>query len=287
MSRVRSNIIAAIVTTVVGVVALETFYTVDETERAVVLSNGAFDSVAGPGLHYKRPFIDSTIEISIASHKAEFENLEAYSKDQQPATMVVTVTYKILPTQVEELYRRYKSVEGVESQVIGPKVREQLKNTFGEFTAETAISQRPLLNSKVAKQVHEAILGLEAPVEVTSIQVEDLRFSRGYLEAIEERMKARVEAERYSSELDKQKIQASIAIEQSRGRAESRRQEALADADATRLRGEAEAGAIKARAEALGSNPLLVELIKAEKWNGILPSTMIPGGATPMISISK
>src|ERR1700687_1590675 len=74
------------------------------------------------------------------------------------------------------------------------------------------------------------------------------------------------------------------------------RAEAQANADATRLNGEArasnikitgeaEAAAIEARAKALGTNPNLVTLVQAEKWNGVLPTTMVPGSAVPFVSL--
>jgi len=50
------------------------------------------------------------------------------------------------------------------------------------------------------------------------------------------------------------------------------------------VKGEAEASAIKARAEALAQNQNLIELTKAERWDGKLPTTMIPGSAVPFIS---
>lgn len=58
--------------------------------------------------------------------------------------------------------------------------------------------------------------------------------------------------------------------------------QAKADALATELRGKAEAEAIKARAQALASNQNLVELTKAERWNGELPTTMLPNSALPL-----
>ena len=52
-------------------------------------------------------------------------------------------------------------------------------------------------------------------------------------------------------------------------------------------RGDAEASAITARAKALGDNPNLVSLTQAEKWDGKLPATMVPGGSVPMIALGK
>jgi hypothetical protein len=52
----------------------------------------------------------------------------------------------------------------------------------------------------------------------------------------------------------------------------------------SRLR-EAEAAAVEARGKALTSNPNLVTLLQAERWNGVLPTTMVPGAAVPFVSV--
>lgn len=62
---------------------------------------------------------------------------------------------------------------------------------------------------------------------------------------------------------------------------------AKADAEKVRLAGEAEAAAIRAKGEALKENRQLVELTAAEKWNGVLPSTMTPNGALPFVKINN
>jgi ABC-type Na+ transport system ATPase subunit NatA len=82
-----------------------------------------------------------------------------------------------------------------------------------------------------------------------------------------------------------EKIKADIAVTQATGRANSVRAEAQASADATVLRGNAEATAIKAKADALASNSNLIALTQAERWNGALPTTMVPGSAVPFISV--
>ncbi|MDO5650467.1 MAG: hypothetical protein Q4G11_07665, partial [Gallicola sp.] len=47
--------------------------------------------------------------------------------------------------------------------------------------------------------------------------------------------------------------------------------------------GEAEADAIRMRSDALANNPALIELTKAENWNGVLPTTVLPNGTIPFI----
>ena len=43
--------------------------------------------------------------------------------------------------------------------------------------------------------------------------------------------------------------------------------------------------AIEACAKALGTNPNLVTLVQAERWNGVLPTTMVPGSSVPFVSV--
>jgi len=49
----------------------------------------------------------------------------------------------------------------------------------------------------------------------------------------------------------------------------------------------AEADAIRAKGAALRDNPTLIALTSAERWNGILPTTMVPGGAVPFVNVGK
>ena len=54
----------------------------------------------------------------------------------------------------------------------------------------------------------------------------------------------------------------------------------------TKVKGEAEAEAIRARGAALRDNPDMIKLIQAERWNGILPTTMVPGAALPFVNVT-
>ncbi len=103
--------------------------------------------------------------------------------------------------------------------------------------------------------------------------------------------------QRLRQNAEREKVQAEITVTQANAQADARRAEARAQADAVRLqaeadaeairiKGEAEAAAIKARGDALRSNPALVALTQAEKWDGQLPTTMVPNGAVPMLNLN-
>jgi uncharacterized membrane protein YqiK len=85
--------------------------------------------------------------------------------------------------------------------------------------------------------------------------------------------------------LEREKVLAQVAVTQAQAAADSQLATAKANAEAVRLQGDAEASAIKAKSDALAQSPNLVELTKAERWDGKLPTSFIPGSATPFLNI--
>ena len=86
-------------------------------------------------------------------------------------------------------------------------------------------------------------------------------------------------------ELAQERIKAEIAVTQATGGPIRSAPKRKAQAEATTLRGNAEASAIKAKGEALAANPNLVALIQARRWNGVLPTTLVPGSAVPFLNV--
>ncbi|RLL76385.1 prohibitin family protein [Ochrobactrum soli] len=275
-------------------VILGSWYTIDEGERGVVLRYGAVAGVAQPGLGFKIPLIDSIVRVSVQSKAAIYNQMEAYSRDQQPATMNLSVNYRIPPDRVEEVYANYGGEDGLLSRLVERRVFEESKTVFGKFNAVTAIQERSRLNQEIAEAIQSSVRG---PVVVDSVQIENIDFSDAYEQSIEQRMLAEVEVQRLRQNAEREKVQAEITVTQAKAQADARRAEAEAQADAVRLqaeaeseairlRGDAEATAIKARGDALRDNPGLVSLTQAERWNGQLPSTMLPNSSIPMLNLN-
>jgi regulator of protease activity HflC (stomatin/prohibitin superfamily) len=289
-----ATMIALVVFIIVGLtVFFGSWYTVDQTERAVLLRNGAYVETVQPGLHLKAPWIESVYKIDMKTHthiygqdKATGKDImEAYSKDQQPAYLRVSVTVRVDPKETADVYTRFGGdLDAAVSRMIQPQVYARTKVVFGQYTAARAISERGALNSEVGQAIKDSIK-YDPMFIVENVQIENISFSPEYIKSIEQRMQAEVEVQRLQQNLAREKVQADIAVTQANGRANSVRAEAQAQADATVLRGNAEATAIKAKAEALATNSNLIMLTQAERWNGALPSTMVPGGAVPFVSV--
>lgn len=260
------------------------WYTIDQGERGVHLRNGAVVGSAEPGLGFKVPIIDTVKKISIQNLTVQYNAVQAYSKDQQTAVIRVSVSFHVPPADVIALYSEYGNIEGLTSRLVDRQVPTQVENVFGQYTAISAVQSRVLFVQDVTNAIRRSIKG---PIVIDGVQIENIDFSDAYEKSIELRMQAEVLVQTEKQNLEKEKVNAEIAVTQARGQADSSLARARADAESTRIKGEAEGDAIRAKAQALAQNVNLIELTKAERWNGILPTTMIPNAAIPFLNANK
>jgi regulator of protease activity HflC (stomatin/prohibitin superfamily) len=261
-------IVGSIALTVIG----GSFYTVDQGERGVILRNGAVVGTAEPGLGFKMPIVDSIREINVQTQARVYKDVMVYSRDQQNAGLQVSVNYRLSSDKVEQIYSEFGGQDGIVSRLLDRQVPEEVKNVFGKFNAVTAIQERARLGMEIQEAIQKAASNPMLVVE--SVQVENIDFSDAYEKSIEQRMLAEVEVQKVQQNAEREKVQAEIAVIQ-----------AKAQADAVKLQGDAEAHAINARGRALRDNPALIELVQAEKWDGKLPTTMVPGQTVPFINV--
>ncbi|QNH71655.1 membrane protease family protein [Rhizobium phage V1VFA-S] len=260
------------------------FYTVDEGERAVVVSQGKIASIAGPGFHWKKPFLDDAHTVSVRTQAVEFPDEPVFTADRQTATVTFSINYAAVPAdqEITALYREYQTLDGFESRALKRQVREQIKNIFGQYTADTAIRERGKLNNDVSTAIANLGNGL---VKIEGVNIENIDFSDAVEKAAEDRAKAEMLVNTKEQERRLAEKEAAITVTQAQAQADSQLAVARAKAEAVRLNGEAEAAAIKAKSDALAQSPNLVELTKAERWDGKLPTSFIPGSATPFLNI--
>lgn len=270
------------------------WYTIDQGERGVLTTNGALSAIVDPGLHYKWPFIQAVKTLSNRQLSARWACptgqqcqtsgavMQAYSRDQQPADITVSINYHVPPEEVANVYVNYGSVENLASRVLFTKAPQQIKTVFGQFDAVSVIQSRAEFNQQATAAVAASIS--DKALVIDSVQIENIDFSKVYEQAVEARMTAQVAVQRQEQQLAQEKILADIAVTQATGRAASVKAEADANAYKVTVEGNASASAITARAAALSNNPLLVEQTKAERWDGKLPSTMLPNSTVPFFN---
>jgi regulator of protease activity HflC (stomatin/prohibitin superfamily) len=226
------------------------------------LRNGAVIGEAEPGLGFKIPVFDTVEHISIQSQNSRYDDVKTYSRDQQPATLRVSINYHV--TDPRTVYTDFKSIQNMIDRLVTPQIYTWSENVFGQFNASSAVQDRAKLNAELAIALRKVIHG---PLAIESVQIENIDFSGKYEEAVEARMEATVRQQQAEAE------------------AAATRTRADAKAYSVKAQGEAEAAAIRARGDALRDNPGLPALVTAEKWDGHLPTTMPPNGAVPFLNV--
>lgn len=280
-----------------------TYYTVRPYERAVLTRFGQLTAVEGEGLHFKIPLVSQVTYIRTDIQQiSPKQPANTYTVDNQEVDVVFNLFYRVPVDRIEFVYRNVQDYkERLEAMAI-----DRLKAEMGKVNVAHVAEKRGDLRERIKNVlVRDAA---EIGVQVTDFQLTNLEYTKSFKAAVEQAAAAKAMVETREQELQQSKKQAEQVAIQAEGRANALRAQARGDADANatrargeaearllvataeakaiQLKGEAEAAAIKAQAEALASNQQLVELRKAEKWNGLLPATML-SNVMPFMNVDQ
>ncbi len=270
------------------------FSQIDAGFRGVKLTWGKVVSDSLPeGLYFYNPISTSMVSIDTRLQRAKIK-LETYTKDIQQATMSLTVNYNIDPTKAHELYQRIGLA--YQNTLIEPNVLSSVKDVVGKVEADKFVNNREI----VTQEIKEKISSILAPshILVQEVAIEDIAFSGAFENAIEAKqiatqdaIKAQNETVRVAEEGKQQVIKAKAEADSKKAASDASayaiKVESEAKAEAIKQIGLAEAAAIREKSKALSENSRLVELTKAEKWNGALPQNMYGSAPLPLINLSK
>lgn len=268
---------------VLFVAALLSFFTVEQYERGVVTTWGKFSYIAEPGLNFKIPFAQSVVlyRTDVMSFSVE-KGVNTYTDDNQEVDVVFRVFYRLDPGSIQYVYQNAQNYE----QRLFDIVVDRIKVEFGKVNVDSLAKQRGTVRDRIKGIVVADAQSLG--VTVTDIQLPNIEYTTSYRKAVEAAAAAKAMVETREQEkqqavrvAERAKIaaegEANAAREKAKGDADARISMATAEARAIQMQGEAQAKAIRAQAEALGLNARLVELRKAERWNGALPVQMLSG----------
>ncbi|SHK34117.1 protease FtsH subunit HflK [Marinobacter antarcticus] len=80
---------------VVGYVIFQSFYTVNEQERAVVLRFGEYSKTESPGLRFKVPLIDDVTKVLVTSVRTAQSSGQMLTQDENLVTVDLQVQYRV------------------------------------------------------------------------------------------------------------------------------------------------------------------------------------------------
>jgi regulator of protease activity HflC (stomatin/prohibitin superfamily) len=242
---------------------MSSYFVVDAGERGVILRFGAVNRVVSEGLHFKAPFIEDIVRMTVRVQKTTTKT-EAASQDMQIVQTTMVLNYSLQPDKVGETYKTLGLNQDVSEKIINPGIEESFKAAAARYTAEELISKREALKTQVRNYLRDRL----APfgIMVVELSITDFQFSSEFNKAIESKQTAEQHALRAKRDLDRIRVEAQQKIATAQAEAESLRlQRQVISPDLIKLR------QIEAQMKAI------------EKWDGKLPN--VTGGAVPFIQV--
>lgn len=291
----KNNYKKALFVIFILIMAANTLYTVPEGHQGIVKRFSKAINQKGPGLHVKIPFVDNISEIEVRTRKSS-EKLTTASFEQMPVSAQVSVNWTVDKESALEIYVKYGSLQQFEDRVLDPRLKSASKDAIPKFTAERLIQDRSSAITMIEEKLKESMINF--PVVLDSVQIENIGLPPKYISSIETKQTAKNLADAEKHNLAKQDLVAQqgvntanadrdATISRADGDAYKIREEAKAEADSIRLKGLAEAEAITAKSKALKSNPLIVELTKAQTWNGQMPKMIMGDNQNLLMSLGS
>ena len=245
-----SNRILAVVIPVLLLAILSAAFTVDQTERAIVLQFGkpVGQKSFGPGLHFKIPFVQNVIAFDARVQDYDAQPEEILTQDKK--AMVVDNYAKWRIVDPLEFYRTVNNIPGAQAR-LDDTIKAAVREALGRYTLVELVSlKRQEIMDQVTTYTRET-------AKTFGVEVLDVRIKRTDLpseneRAIYGRMKA--ERERQAKQYRSEGREAAARIT---AKADKERTIILADAErqAEIARGEGDGEATRIYADALKQSP--------------------------------
>ena len=216
----------------------------------------------------------------------------AFSSDIQQVDIQLSVNFCIDQSTAQELYRTV-GINYYEN-VMYPRILENTKAVFSQYTAENLIAKRNTLSDMIAGNTAEDMKMYG--ITIVSIAIEDIDFTDAFTTAVEAKQvaaqnKLTAETEQAQKTMEEQAM-AERAIIAANAEAEKAVIAANADlevvkiqAEASLYAGEKEAEMNKRISESLTDG--LIQYYWIKQWNGVLPSTVLGSDMSYMIDLTS
>lgn len=240
-----------------------TYFVINAGERGVVLRFGKLNRIVDPGLHFKMPFMEDIVKMSVRVQKNTTKT-EAASRDLQIVHTTVVLNYNLQADKVGDVYTSLGL--NFSEKIIDPVIQESFKAASARYTAEELISKREALKTEVRNFLKDRL----APfgIYVVELSITDFEFSQEFNRAIESKQTAEQLALKAKRDLDRIRVEAQQKIASAQAEAESLRlQRQVISPDLIKLR------------------QIETQMKAIEKWDGKLPN--VTGGAVPFIQVDK
>lgn len=244
----------------ISALALTACSQIDDNEIGLKRVFGELEDVPVKGLVWYNPWSTDIISFDNKQKKLESE-VTIPTFDQQRAQIKSTVTVQLTASSAARMYRDVG--QDWVTAIVPQLVKSAQLDILGNYTATDVIQKQDEVSGKIRNRLIEQLS--KRGVLVTDYQLTEVTFSKSYMEAVEAKATAVQQAEAAKNETAKIKEQ---GIQ-------------------TEIKARSEAESMRVRAQALSSNPKLIEYerlrveeaaIAAWKAGGSKVPTTVMGG---------
>ena len=257
----------------------------------ILTSFGAVENrTVNAGINFIAPW-QKVVKMDSRTQKVPIET-SAFSSDIQQVDLIMSVNYCISQTTAREIYKTVG--KNYFDNIMQPRIQENTKAVFSQYTAENLISKREILSDQIAELLSADME--RYGITIISIAVEDIDFTDAFTSAVEAKQvaaqnKLTAETQQAQKTMEEQAA-AERAIIAANADAEMAKIAAQADlevvkiqADAALYAGEREANMNERIAAALTDN--LINYYWIKQWNGTLPATVLGESSNYMIDLTE
>lgn len=249
------------------------FFTVRYGEMAIINRLGKIERVAYPGLNYKLPLLEGVDHYSTQKiiyetsdqsdqSNAEYKDVpvDTSTSDGQQISIRYTVRFQINPEKIRWVAENLGTADQIIERIIKAESRSLVRNIAREYTATELYTGDVFKFQENVRNILEEKFDNNGLL-LDEFLVRQIKFEPGYISAVEQKQieKEKVKTEEYKAEQEKFKKQQVI----------------------TQAEGQAKAQEILK----LTIDPLVLQKMAIDKWNGILPNYL--NGPLPFLSIKE
>lgn len=200
-------ILALIGILVVGYVVFQSFYTVNEQERVVVLRFGEFSRVEEPGLHFKMPLIDDITKVRVTSVRTAESTGQMLTQDQNLVTVDLQVQYRVASTlgneQTNENAKAYVLNVRDSNQALAFATDSALRHEVGSSTLDEVLTEgRAELAIRIEQRLQKFLEAYGTGLELVRVNVESTQPPTAVQESFREVQRAREDQQRVKEEAE-------------------------------------------------------------------------------------
>lgn len=248
------------------------------------------DRTISAGANFIAPW-QKVIKMDNRTQKVEITT-SAFSSDIQQVDLKMSVNYCIDQSTAQTLYRTVG--ENYYETVMFPRIQENVKAVFSQYTAENLIAKREKLSEAIAENTRTDLANYG--ITIVSFAVEDIDFTDAFTNAVEAKQvaaqnKLTAETEQAQKTMEEEAA-AKRAVIAAQADADKAIIAANADlevvkvqAEAALYAGEKEAEMNKRISESLTGS--LVDYYWIKQWDGKLPTTVLDSNGNYMFNLGE